>query len=196
MLPFNKRSARRYVVSIACLAWAALAATFFTGCSREQDIQHQIQDECEVQGTVVVSSQEEQAAADRTVRTLFKALEDGDEQAIIGMFSDYGSKEAEDLEGRVRELIRYYPGADGGYEGVGVSTEEKDNGRYLHALDLILTVKNNNATYKLGICLQMKNEFDPSMEGVHLIEVLTEDKIKNGATWKTKDDRPGVYVLE
>ena len=59
-----------------------------------------------------------------------------------------------------------------------------------------MTVKNGDDRYKIGICLQMKNEFDPSREGVHLIEVLTSDEIKRGITWKEKDDVPGVYVLE
>ena len=61
---------------------------------------------------------------------------------------------------------------------------------------LILTVRNGDDTYKIGICLQMKNEFDPTREGVHLIEVLTADEIKSGIRWKEKDDEPGVYVLE
>ena len=75
-----------------------------------------------VTGTIAVSGREEREAAEQTVAKLFEALEAGDEAAIRGMFSPYALENAADLDGKIREMIAYYPGADGGYTGSCITT--------------------------------------------------------------------------
>ena len=139
---------------------------------------------------------EEQEAADRTAQELFKALEAGDEVAIRELFSPYARENAADLDGKIRELIAYYPGANGGYTGNSVSTESKRGNQFLHVLDITLTVTNDGQEYQIDICLQMRNDFEPSKEGVHLIEIIREEEKPEGFKWKEKEDAPGVYVAE
>lgn len=149
-----------------------------------------------VSGSIVVSSREEQEAADQTVHKLFDALEAGDEAAIRNLFSPYALENAVDLEGKIQELIAYYPGADGGYTGASITTEDNDYGKKQHVLDIILTVTDKGQEYQIDICLQMRNDFDPSMEGVHLIEIIREEEKTADFIWKEKEDAPGVYVGE
>ena len=147
-----------------------------------------------VTNTITVSSQEEYDAAQATADTLFTALENGDAEAIESMFSEYGRTHAANLKENIGRLLEFYPGADGGYECVGVTTEEKEDGKRLHVLELIFTVRNGNDTYKIETCIQMKNESEPEKEGVHLIQALTPEELKNGTFWKGRDAEPGVYV--
>ena len=149
-----------------------------------------------ISGSIVVSSREEQEAADKTVHKLFDALEAGDEAAIRNLFSPYALENADDLEGKIQELIAYYPGADGGYTGASITTEDNDYGKKQHVLDIILTVTNKGQEYQIDICLQMRNDFEPSMEGVHLIEIIREEEKGADFIWKEKEDAPGVYVGE
>lgn len=149
-----------------------------------------------ITGTIVVTTREEKEAADQVVQKLFNALEAEDEKAIRGLFSPFALENATDLDGKVRELIAYYPGADGGYDGVAISKESWDKGKYMHVLEIILTVTNEGQEYDLVICLQMENEFEPSKEGVHLIEIMKQEDEPAGFKWKTKDAAPGVYVAE
>ena len=149
-----------------------------------------------ITGTIVVTTREEKEAADQVVQKLFNALEAGDEKAIRGLFSPFALENATDLDGKIRELIAYYPGADGGYDGAAISKESRDKGKYMHVLEIILTVTNEGQEYDLVICLQMENEFEPSKEGVHLIEIMKQEDEPAGFKWKTKDAAPGVYVAE
>lgn len=152
--------------------------------------------EGKVSGFIAVTTREEQEAADRTAQTLFGALEAGDEAAIRGLFSPYALENAEQLEEKIRELLAYYPGADGGYQGVSISREHKDGSRYRHILNLTLTVKDKGQKYQINICLYMRDDFEPAREGVHLIEVIREEEKPADFKWKEEKDAPGVYVAE
>lgn len=179
-----------------------------TGCSAAQESKVNGKEKAEeemqdmenagsgITGMIVVGSREEQEAADRTAQELFKALEAGDEVAIRELFSPYARENAADLDGKIRELIAYYPGANGGYTGNSVSTESKRGNQFLHVLDITLTVTNDGQEYQIDICLQMRNDFEPSKEGVHLIEIIREEEKPEGFKWKEKEDAPGVYVAE
>ena len=179
-----------------------------TGCgaaqeskiNREENAKEEMQDMenagSGITGMIVVGSREEQEAADQTVQELFKALEAGDEKAIRELFSPYARENAADLDEKIRELIAYYPGANGGYTGNSVSTESKRGKQYLHVLDITLTVTNDGQEYQINICLQMKNDFEPSKKGVHSIEIIREEEKSENFKWKEKEDAPGVYVAE
>ena len=149
-----------------------------------------------ISGTIVVGSREEQEAADQTVQKLFEALEAGDAAAIRELFSPYAQANAKDLDSKIREMIEYYPGADGGYTGTSGSSESKRGDKFLHILDIELMVTDKGKEYELVICLQMRNDFDPSMEGVHLIEIIKVEDEPADFKWKNEDDAPGVYVAE
>ena len=191
MLSTKRHSVHDKIVLAAVVCAVVLGGTCLSGCLAQAKSEGP---KSRIKGTIVVSSPEEQEAADAAVETLFAALEAGDEQAIKEMFSDYALENAPEIDENIEKLISYFPGADGGYDGVGVSTENKDQGKYQHVLDLILTVRNGDDTYKIGICLQMKNEFDPTREGVHLIEVIREEEMQSDFFWKESNDHPGIYV--
>lgn len=164
--------------------------------TEKEEIQDMENAKSGISGSIVVSSREEQEAADQIVHKLFDALEAGDETAIRNLFSPYALENAANLEGKIRELIAYYPGANGGYQGNAISREKKRGVKYMHVLDIILTVTNKGQEYQIDICLQMRNDFDLSMEGVHLIEIIREEEKGADFIWKDKEDAPGVYVGE
>ena len=164
-----------------------------TGTEEKQDMGSTTS---EITGTIAASDREEKEAANQVVKKLFDALETGDENAIRGLFSPYALQNVADLDRKIRELIAYYPGADGGYDGVAISKESKESGKYMHVLEIILTVTNEGQEYGIEICLHMRNDFEPSKEGVHLIEAIREVEKPSGFKWKTKDAAPGVYVAE
>lgn len=164
--------------------------------SKKEEMQDMAGTTSGISGRIAVSNREEQEAADQTVHKLFDALEAGDSTAIRNLFSPYALVNAVDLEGKIQELIAYYPGADGGYTGASITTEDNDYGKKQHVLDIILTVTNKGQEYQIDICLQMRNDFDTSMEGVHLIEIIREEEKGADFIWKEKEDAPGVYVGE
>ena len=190
------------------LLCSMLVCSAGTGCSsahgKTKDTEETAKEETQdmgvgksgVTGTIAVSGREEREAAEQVVEKLFRALEAGDEAAIRGLFSPYAIENAADLDGKIREMIDYYPGADGGYTGSCITTNDKDAGKIRQILDIALMVTDEGKDYELVICLQMRNDYEPSMEGVHLIEMIKVEEEPAGFQWKNEDDAPGVYVAE
>ena len=146
-----------------------------------------------ITGVLTVSSREEKEYAKMVVDTLFNALEDKDSQAIKGLFSDYAKNNIYDLDGKINQLINFYPGADGGYESVGISRESNDYGTKSHALELRLTIKNQDFEYEISINMYLRNDVDSSKIGVNSIEVAIDEKTPAGFKWKTINAEPGIY---
>ena len=146
-----------------------------------------------ITGVLTVSSREEKEYAKMVVDTLFNALEDKDSQAIKGLFSEYAKNNTYDLDGKINKLLRFYPGADGGYESSSISSEDNDYGTKSQALELVLTIKNQGSKYEIKIGMYIRNDFDSSKIGVHLIEVLVEENAPSYFKWKSIDAPPGIY---
>ena len=146
-----------------------------------------------VTGTITVSTKEEKEHAKMVVDTFFNALENKDSQAIKGLFSQYAKDNTYDLDGKINKLISFYPGADGGYESSSISSEDNDYGTKSQALELTLTIKNQGSKYEIKIGMYIRNDFDSSKIGVHLIEVLVEENAPSYFKWKSIDDAPGIY---
>ena len=146
-----------------------------------------------ITGVLTVSSREEKEYAKMVVDTLFNALEDKDSQAIKGLFSEYAKNNTYDLDGKINKLLRFYPGADGGYESSSISSEDNDYGTKSQALELVLTIKNQGSKYEIKIGMYIRNDFDSSKVGVHFIEVLVEENAPSSFKWKSIDDAPGIY---
>ena len=146
-----------------------------------------------VTGTITVSTKEEKEHAKMVVDTFFNALEDKDSQAIKGLFSQYAKDNTYDLDGKINKLINFYPGADGGYESVGISRESNDYGTKSHALELRMTIKNQDLEYEISINMYLRNDLDYSKIGVNSIEVVIDEKTPAGFKWKTINAEPGIY---
>ena len=194
-----KYNRKRFVLMILC---GLLLCVTSSGCAK---VQHKTRaEEKQVQknmgsgitGTIAVSNREEKEAADRVVQELFDALEAGDEATIKGLFSTYAQENAVDLDVTTGKLIAYYPGADGGYTGSSRASEANNFGKKQHDLNLTLTVTDKGQEYQIRICLIMKDDYDPSREGIHLIEIIREEEKPSGFKWKMKDAPPGIYVGE
>lgn len=146
-----------------------------------------------ITGVLTVSSREEKEYAKMVVDTLFNALEEKDPQAIKGLFSEYAINNTYDLDGKINRLINFYPGADGGYESSSISDESNDYGTKSQTLELTLVIQNQEFKYKVNIGMFIRNDLDSSKIGVHLIEVLVEEKAPSNFKWKSIDAAPGIY---
>lgn len=182
-------------MKVKTLLLVICVALLLAGCAEIQTNENEYPHST-LSGRIAVSSQEEHDSAEKATQTLFWALENKDAETIRNMFSPYAQEHAVNLDEDIQRLIAYYPGADGGYTGASITTEDNDYGKKQHVLDIILTVTNKGQEYQIDICLQMRNDFEPSMEGVHLIEVIREEEMPSDFFWKESDDPPGIYVWE
>lgn len=121
-------------------------------------------------------------------------MENRDEDTIRSLFSPYALENTDDLDEKIKELIDYYPGIDEEYEGVADYAKDADYGKIQQVVDVILITMHDGKECRICICLQMQNDYDPSKEGVHFIEMIREEDHYEGFKWKNKEDSPGIYL--
>ena len=138
----------------------------------------------------------EDEAAKSTVEKLIKALDDMDATSVREMFSPYALENSPDLDKKIREMFKYYPGMDEEYEYINPSSRSSDYGTVVHIIKPVIFAESGGERCDIIICQYLRNDKDPSMEGVHLIEIIKEKDKPNGFKRMDEDDRPGVYIGE
>lgn len=180
----------------------------FAGCSdrdvaaeakaaeaKEPEIKETESQMMEMEGTIHTSEPEDRALAEKLVGEVLDALERQDVSKLEEMFSEYAKKNAEDLEKELEDLIQAYPGADGSYEGNCSTHEENNRGKKLYVLNSAVDVKKGGTYCSVNICYVRECADDPSMEGIHLIQLLRDpDHAPEGFYWHDQEDEPGAYV--
>ncbi len=142
------------------------------------------------------TNRSEQEQADTKAKSITDALEAKDAESLKALFSTYAIENAKDLDEKIEELIEFYPGCNGGFEGGCSSRESSDYGVKTKVLNGVYTVTNDNQSYYLIFTIQSRNDKEPEKTGLHLIEVMTEEAMPEGFKWKNQKNDPGVYVLE
>lgn len=198
-----------------CFAIAVLASAFLTSCVNVPDIYRGVTGlfsyiyeesgakkesekgeipESGITGTLAVSTKRERIAADRAIQTVFLALENKDTDAIKKALSPYAKSTAEKLDESIRALMEYYPGANGGYQGVCVSKHDNHYGTIQDVLVIHLIVTNNSMEYDLNICLFLRDDHDNSKEGIHSVQMIRDEDKTKEYLWKEDEDAPGIYA--
>lgn len=134
--------------------------------------------------------------AEEMMQEIINALEARDAEAIKELFSSYALENAYDLDGRIEELMDFYPGSNGGYEGNVRTHETTDYGDKIYVLMAKYTVTNDDETYQMRLTMETENDVNPEKVGLYMIQVMTEEAKPEGFKWKDEEDEPGIYVLE
>ena len=142
------------------------------------------------------SNYSDEAQAEATRQSIIDALEAKDAEGLKALFSKYAIDNAVNLDEKIEELIAFYPGCNGGFDGTYNTHEGSDRGVQTKVLNGTYTVINDGQEYYLNFTIQRRNDKEPDKVGLHLVEVITEDTMPEGFKWKDEEDAPGVYVLE
>ena len=156
-----------------------------TGCTYENRLERMAQ-----------SAREEDEQSDEMMQSIMDALERQDAKALKNLFSPYALEHAENLDEKIQELLEFYPGKDGGFEGQCMSTGRRNYGDITVRLRGTYTVTNAGTTYEVRFVTIPQNDEEPEKEGLYLIEVMTEEAEPEGFKWRNEDDEPGIYVLD
>ena len=134
--------------------------------------------------------------AEELMQSIIDALEAKDTEALKGLFSVYARENAYDLDGKIEELMDFYPGSEGGYEGNVCTHETAERGKKIYVIMVAYTVTHENETYEMSLTTQIENDMEPDKVGLYTIQVMTEEAEPDGFKWKDEEDAPGIYVLE
>lgn len=137
---------------------------------------------------------EEQDMADEMMQSIMDALETKDAEALKELFSPYALEHAENLDEKIEELMKFYPGSNEGYEGNCSSMGGKHYSRLI--LYGTYDVMNDGQEYEVRFITMQHNDEEPDKVGLYLIEVMTEEAEPEGFKWRNEEDEPGIYVLE
>lgn len=142
------------------------------------------------------SNRSDNEQAEETRQSIIDVLEAQDAEGLKALFSKYALENVEDLDEKIEELIAFYPGCNGGFDGMYDTHESTNYGVQTKVLNGTYTVINNDQKYSLNFTIQLRNDEEPEKIGLHLIEVMTEEAMPEGFKCKDEEDAPGIYVLE
>lgn len=141
-------------------------------------------------------AQSEDKQSDAMMQSIIDALETQDKDALKALLSPYALEHAEDLDEKIEELMEFYPGSEGGFDGYNVSKKSANYGVISLMLDGVYDVSSNGEEYEVNFVMYPRNDEEPEKIGLYLIEVMTEEAKPEGFKWKNEEDAPGIYVLE
>lgn len=141
------------------------------------------------------SNRTEKEMGDQLMQNILDALEAKDADAIRNLFSDYALEHAENIDERIEELIRFYPGCDE-YAGNVPIHRTAERGEIIYVLMPEYKVTVGDEVYQMCLTTQIENDIEPDKVGLYSIQVMTEEAKPEGFYWRDEMDEPGVYVLE
>ena len=140
---------------------------------------------------------EEDRKSDEMMQSIVDALDAEDADALKALFSPYAQEEISDLDEKIEELIEYYPGSEGGFEGDCILKRSSDYGVITLMLNGDYEVTyGDGQQYEVDFVTYPQNDEEPEKIGLYLIEVMTEDAKPEGFKWRNETDDPGIYIME
>lgn len=141
------------------------------------------------------TNRSEKEMANERMQSVLDALDAQDADALKELFSDYALENADDLDGKIEELLDFYPGCNGGYEGNVPAHRTSDYGDITYVLTPKYSVTHNGEIYEMRLTMYIESDAQPERIGLHSIQVMTEDARPDGFKWRDEEDAPGVYVF-
>ena len=140
---------------------------------------------------------EEDRKSDEMMQSIMDALDAEDADALKALFSPYAQEEISDLDEKIEELIEYYPGSEGGFEGDCILKRSSDYGVITLMLNGDYEVTyGDGQQYEVDFVTYPQNDEEPEKIGLYLIEVMTEEAKPEGFKWRNETDEPGIYIME
>lgn len=109
--------------------------------------------------------------SDAMMQSIIDAFEMQDVNAMKDLFSTYAQEHEEGLDEKIEEIMEFYPGCSGGFEGECETRERSDNDNTVWELTGIYTVYNNDSSYRVRFTAQSRNDREPDKIGLSQIEI-------------------------
>lgn len=142
------------------------------------------------------SNRTEKEQAGELMQSVIEALEAENAEALKNLFSVYARENSYNLDEKIQELIDFYPGSNGGYEGNVSTHRTADYGDIIYVITPKYTVTNDDESYEVRLTAYIENDVEAERVGLYSIQVMTEEAKPDGFKWRDEEDAPGVYVLE
>lgn len=146
---------------------------------------------CEIQ-----PKESDQVQSDKLMKSIIEALENKDKKALKELFSKYAIENTDDLDEKIKELIEFYPGSDGGYTGNTAMHKTAERGDIIKVISTHYKVKDSSQDYKMTITTYVENDIDSDKIGLYSIEILTPGADHDGFKWRDEEDAPGIYIWD
>ncbi len=141
-------------------------------------------------------SQSDKENANVVMDSLIEALEKRDVESVKELFSKYALENSEDLDGKIEELMDYYPGYDGEYEVTVSTSQGSDYGVGWYVLYAHYHLTKDDKPYEIMLTILSREDREPDKIGLYSIQVMESEEWPEGFKWREEDDDPGVFVLE
>ena len=129
-------------------------------------------------GMFLVSDSEEQNAYNDTLKSLFNAIDNKDEDAIYNLFSPEVRKKDKNLKEQIKKLITVYSGPTDeiGYDGLLAGEAVYENGETYKDAETSFPIRSGDTYYWCYIKIVYKSTADESKIGITQLDFSTADE--------------------
>lgn len=149
-----------------------------------------------VMGIMSACGSSYESSTDAAMKTLVKAIEDEDKEAILSLFSEAASEEAEELDERAEKLIDLGNGKIDKWErvsGYEEASKEENSIAKTKGSKYSVTVDDEEYIFFLVDCIEDSD--NPKNVGIYMIQALHTDNFKANFDWGHEKICPGIYPV-
>ncbi len=127
---------------------------------------------------------------------VLEALNEHDAEQLTNLFSQGAHEDVDNLYEMSEEAVAFYQGTGELVESEYMMTEKHSNrGTIEIAAISRYKIETEYDTYYVWIINYNRNDFNVRMEGLYLLQIVTEEGSHNeDFKWKNKDNEPGIYI--
>jgi hypothetical protein len=139
----------------------------------------------------------EQKEANSTAESIVAALETGDRETLISLFSEEALAEADDLEQGIDYVFSLYSGEVRSIQNPGNETINiYGRDQRLMMIDGMYILDTTENKYRLYFILYTINETKPQMNGIYYLGLFDEDEVDSDDFINPMGYAPGIYYPE
>ncbi len=137
-----------------------------------------------------------ESSTDAAMETLVKAIEDEDKEAILSLFSEAASEEADELDERAEKLIALGNGKIDNWERVsGYEDASKDGNSIVKKKGNKYSVTIDEEEYIFFLVDCIEDSDNPRNVGIYMIQALHTDNFKANFDWGHEKICSGIYPV-
>ncbi len=137
-----------------------------------------------------------ESSTDAAMKTLVKAIEDEDKEAILSLFSEAASEEAEEIDERAEKLIDLGNGKIDKWERVsGYEDASKEENSIVKTKGNKYSVTIDDEEYIFFLVDRIEDSDNPKNVGIYMIQALHTDNFKANFDWGHEKICLGIYPV-
>lgn len=138
-------------------------------------------------------ARDDKKIAETRFQNIIEALENNDKEGLKNMFSPSALKEADDIDGDIEYLMKFYQGKVESKEDSRQGSDSKNNGERTSELKCFYRVTTDEDKYIVFFIDQLVDTKNPDNVGLYMLQIIKLSDREKEFDWGNKTKCAGIY---